>query len=265
MHDDGAVVAANPRSTYVKEAMDTNGHGPSAIELPGSLSDPSDCISRAGPPHLDIDLTGTRSERPFRVLLVGPPGAGKTTQGKRLAAELGVPRVSTGELLRDEVRRRSPIGREARKYMRAGELLPEWLVQFALERHLSRAFEVGAVFDGYPRTLDQAERFMRSLGFAPLQRVIELATSDDAVIERLAKRTSSSPRVEDGGAGDANDRADDDENTVRIRLRAYHAQTEPMLDFFRSAGLLVKVDGNAQPDEVAANLRHIALRDCAEA
>jgi adenylate kinase len=255
--------------------MDTYRHGPRAAVRPESLSDPAAhsiahgrtnvVLPLAGPPRVDIDLTGTRAERPFRVLLVGPPGAGKTTQGKRLAAELGVPHVSTGELLRDEVRRRSAIGREAGKYMRAGELLPEWLVQLALEQPLSRAFEVGAVFDGYPRTLDQAERFMRSLGLAPLHRVIELATSDDAVIERLAKRTPSYPRGGDGGSGDARDRDDDDENTVRIRLSAYHAQTEPMLDFFGSAGLLVKVDGDAPPDVVAANLRRIALRACAEA
>ena len=202
--------------------------------------------------RVDIDLSGMRPERPPRWLLVGPPGAGKSTQGTRLAAQLGVPRVSTGELLREEVRRGSPVGRQASRYMRAGELLPNWLVLFALEHHLSRAFEVGAVFDGYPRTLEQAKRFMRSLGRAPLDWVIEFAVSDDTVIGRLARRTSSSR------CGDVMvERSDDDEQTVRTRLAVYHARTEPTLDFFRSAGLLVTIDGNRSPDTVASDLHRL--------
>jgi len=198
------------------------------------------------------DLAETCTDQPPRVLLIGPPGAGKSTQGKRLAAELGVPHVSTGDLLRAEVRRNSPVGREAIKYMRAGELLPDWLLLFALERPLSRAFEVGAIFDGYPRTLEQAKRFMRSLGIASLDRVIELAASDETVVGRLAKRTPP-PR----GGGVVDERDDDDEHTVRIRLAVYRAQTQPMLDFFRAAGLLVTIDGTRPPDEVAAELNRL--------
>jgi adenylate kinase len=223
-------------------AGDSRGRVPTPLEATISVARPSPIV---------IDLTETGTERPPRVLLVGPPGAGKSTQGKRLAVELGVPHVSTGDLLRAEVRRNSPVGREAIKYMRAGELLPDWLLLFALERPLSRAFEVGAIFDGYPRTVEQAKRFMRSLGIGSLDRVIELAASDETVVARLAKRTPSPP----GGAVDERD--DDDEHTVRIRLAVYRAQTQPMLDFFRAAGLLVTIDGTRPPDEVAAELKRL--------
>jgi len=176
-----------------------------------------------------------------RLLLVGPPGAGKSTQGSLLAASLGVPHLSTGAVLREEVRRGSPVGRQVGEYMRAGELVPDWLLRFVLEHQLSSALDAGVVLDGYPRTLEQAERFIRSLGHAPLERVIELAVDDETAVRRVLGRAPGA-------------RADDDEQTARARLGVYREQTEPMLEFFRSRGLLETVDGNRCKETVAADL-----------
>jgi adenylate kinase len=207
-----------------------------------------------------------------RLLLVGPPGAGKSSQGVRLAARLGVSHVSTGALLRDEVRRQSPVGRRAAVYMSAGRLVPDWLVLHALELKLSSALDVGFVLDGYPRTLEQAERFMRSLGHRRLDRVIELATPDEVVIRRLAGRAicdrcglvgdSASPVTCTRCNGAMRQRADDDEKVVRSRVDTYHTQTRPMLERFRAAGLLVTIDGGRSRDVVASDLfRLIKSRD----
>ena len=185
--------------------------------------------------------TRVRSDGPPRLLLVGPPGAGKSTQGARLAAALEVPHLSTGALLRDEVRRGSPVGRQAGEFMRAGDLVPDWLLLFVLEHRLSTALDTGVVLDGYPRTLEQAERFLRSLGRAPLERVIELAVDDETAIGRVTGRANGA-------------RGDDDEQTARARLAVYRVQTKPMLDFFRAKGLLETVDGNRCEETVAADL-----------
>lgn len=176
-----------------------------------------------------------------RLLLVGPPGVGKSSQGARLAQHLGVSYLSTGALLREEVERGSPIGRQAAGYMRAGLLVPDWLMLFALERYMSDALASGFVLDGYPRTVEQADRFLRSLGCARLDHVIELAAPDDVLVGRLAGRAVCG-------------RADDDESTVRARLDVYRAQTRPMLDFFAAAGLLVTVDGSRSEEDVTTEL-----------
>jgi adenylate kinase len=176
--------------------------------------------------------------RPCRVLLVGPPGAGKSTQGIALAERLGAAYVSTGALLREEVRRGSPIGQHAASDMRAGRLVPDWIITFALERSLSEAVRSGFVLDGYPRTLDQAETFARSLGGTRLDRVIELDVPDDVAMLRLARRL----------------RGDDDAHTARVRLETYRKETGPMIEYFASAGLLTTVDGTGPPEAVATAL-----------
>lgn len=187
-----------------------------------------------------------------RVLLVGPPGAGKTSQGTLLASQLGVPHLSTGTLLRDEVRRGTPVGRRANEYMRAGALVPDGLVQHVLERRLGDAVENGVVLDGYPRTLEQAQRFVRSLGDASLDLVIELAVSDDVVVTRLAGRSS-------GNENKLDRRSDDDEHVVRARLLTHAEQTSPMLDYFAKAGILVTIDGDRPEHDIAADLVQLVV------
>jgi adenylate kinase len=182
-----------------------------------------------------------------RVLLVGPPGAGKSTQGQVLATAFGVPYLSTGELLRDEARRRTPIGVHAAEYMDAGRLVPDLLARLVIEHRLSGHDDAGFVLDGYPRTRDQARRFIRSRDHAPLGCVVELAVSDAVAMERIATRSHSAARR----------RSDDDETVAVARLAAYREQTEPMLEFFERAGLLVSVDAERAPEVVAADLSRL--------
>jgi len=182
---------------------------------------------------------------PHRVLLVGPPGSGKSTQGTVLAERLGGEYISTGALLRDEVRRGSPIGRQAAADMSAGRLVPDWLITFALERRMSDALRCGFVLDGYPRTLEQAEAFMRSLGRTRLDRVIELDVPDDVAMLRLEHRG----------------RGDDDRRVACSRLDIYRHETTPMLAFFEVAGLLTTIDGARPPEVVASDLTRLFVDD----
>jgi adenylate kinase len=197
--------------------------------------------------------------------LVGPPGAGKTSQGARLAAQIGARHLSTGNLLREEARRRSPVGIRANRYMRVGELVPDWLVLYVLEHQLGRALEVGVVLDGYPRTLEQAQRLTRSLGTGSLDLVIELSVSDDVAIARLTARSvcidcgaasnvPSTARCVRCGSADLMCRDDDDAGVARGRLRAHRERTTPMLDFFARMGIVVSIDGDRPQDEIAAEM-----------
>ena len=215
-------------------------------------------------PHVGEGPPGAPARSACHVLLVGPPGSGKSSQGVSLASRLDVSHISTGALLRDEVRRGSPVGRQAADYMRAGSLVPDWLVVYALELCLSDALAAGFVLDGYPRTLEQTEHFMRSIGGAELDRVIELATPDDVVVARLMARAVCDHCGQLGDTaqgttcrecdGTMQRRIDDDEPVIRCRLATYHAQTQPMLGFFRDAGLLATIDGDRSRDVVAADV-----------
>jgi len=177
----------------------------------------------------------------WRVLLVGPPGAGKSTQGTPLAARLAVPYISTGELLRDEVRRETNIGARVAEFMHVGRLVPDWLLAVALESRLGDLVRCGFVLDGYPRTLDQAREFTRSLGDVRLDRVIELTVPEDLAVHRLRSRG----------------RSDDDMDVARARFRTYRDETAPMLDFFRSAKLVTTVDGTRTPETIARELAQL--------
>lgn len=176
-----------------------------------------------------------------RLLLAGPPGAGKSTQGRALAERIDVPYLSTGELLRDEVRRETRIGHHAADYMDMGRLVPDWLMVYALESKLNDATQRGFVLDGYPRTVEQAERFQRSLGRFRLDRVIELAVPEDVAMARIATRH----------------RTDDDAQVARTRFHTYRRETGPMLEYFAAAGLLATVDGSRSPEAVAMALSQL--------
>jgi adenylate kinase len=202
-----------------------------------------------------------------RVVLVGPPGSGKSTQGTRLARRLGVRHLSTGDVLRDEVRRGSPIGRRADTFMREGALVPDWLLLLALEHRLSKALAHGFVLDGYPRTVEQAHLFTRSLGSSSLAVALELAVPDEVVMQRLAARavcgrcgqpaSSANTAACARCGGEVELRLDDDETVVRARLATYRTQTEPMLALFASQGRLVTVDGSADAATVASEITRL--------
>ncbi len=195
-----------------------------------------------------------------RLLLIGPPGAGKGTQAVRLAETYGVPAISTGDIFRSNVKNETELGKKAKAYMDAGDNVPDSLTNALIRDRLAEQdAEHGFLLDGYPRTADQVrelDEFLAGHGQA-LDVVVELVADPDVVVERLRKRA-----VEQG-------RSDDDESVVRHRLEVYSEQTAPLIDLYDGRGVLVKVDAIGAIDDVTARIttalaeRGIALPDAA--
>lgn len=176
-----------------------------------------------------------------RLLLIGPPGAGKGTQAQRLSQALGVPAISTGDIFRAHLRDETPLGKQAKAYMDAGDNVPDSLTNDLVRDRLSQADAAdGFLLDGYPRTIDQVralDELLAESGHA-MDAVVELVADPDIVVERLKKRA-----LEQG-------RADDDEAVVRHRLEVYAEQTAPLIGVYAERGLLAKVDGIGEIAEV---------------
>jgi adenylate kinase len=173
----------------------------------------------------------------MRIVFLGPPGAGKGTQAVRIAERLGVPHLSTGDMLREATRRQTPLGLEAAEHMNAGRLVPRELVEALVDERLSQAdCDRGYLLDGFPRTLEQAENLDKKLveRGVGLELAVYLEVAEDALLSRLASRG----------------RADDAEEVVRERLVQYDKLTRPLVDYYRSRGILREVDGVGTPDEV---------------
>jgi adenylate kinase len=183
---------------------------------------------------------------PRRLLLLGPPGAGKGTQAQRLVAKLGVPQVSTGDMLRAAVVAASEVGQQAKSYMDRGELVPDAVVIGVAEERLRQPDAVaGFVLDGFPRTAAQAralDALLAKLG-RELQRVVSIGVDDEVLVERLVRRS----RLEG--------RSDDTPETVRNRMRVYREQTAPLIDHYRARNLLVEVDGRGSVEEVERRIQ----------
>lgn len=181
----------------------------------------------------------------MRVVFLGPPGSGKGTQAKLLAKRLGVPAVSTGDMLREAVRRETALGRRAKAIMDAGELVPDDVVIGLIrERMAAPDAAAGFLLDGFPRTIAQAEALDRLLGDggAPLDAVINLAVPEKALLDRLLGRAG-----EEG-------RSDDRPETIRERLRVYAEKTAPLVAFYESSGLLTHVDGLGSIEDVSGRI-----------
>jgi adenylate kinase len=180
---------------------------------------------------------------PVRVVLVGPPGSGKGTQGQVIAPRLGVPYLSTGEVLRAQIAADTPLGRRVADLVDRGELVPDDLMVAVVAAALGDHPDGGGyVLDGFPRTLPQAEAIDRA--DSPLgtpEVVVHLTVPDRVVQQRLARRAQL-----DGRADDA------DPAVTDRRLRLYQEETEPLLDHYRRRGILVTVEGDRAPDEVTA-------------
>lgn len=190
------------------------------------------------------------------VVFFGPPGSGKGTQASRLAASLGIPQVSTGDLLRGHVARDSELGRVARPIMESGALVPDDLVTRMLRERLAEPdAAAGALFDGYPRTLAQADSLDAVLaeGGRKVDAVLFLDVPDQPIVERLVKRATLEGR------------ADDTPETIRERLRVYREKTAPLAERYRKAGLLVTIDGDRAVDVVAADVKAAVERTVAGA
>ncbi|MCS6778416.1 MAG: adenylate kinase [Geminicoccaceae bacterium] len=217
----------------------------------------------------------------MRLVLLGPPGAGKGTQAQWLKERYGIPQLSTGDMLRAAVAAGTEIGRQAKAVMERGELVSdEIMIGVIAERLRSPDCARGFVLDGFPRTVAQAEALERLLAERgeKLDAVIELAVDTEALVERIAGRFACAkcgagyhdrfkrPAVEGVcdvcGGTEFVRRKDDNAEAVRTRLQAYAAQTAPLLPFYRQRGLLRTVDGMAPIAEVTAAIRR-ALEDIA--
>lgn len=204
----------------------------------------------------------------MRLILLGPPGAGKGTQAVGLAARYGVPHIATGDLLRSAVKNRTEIGLRAKSYMDAGELVPDEVVLDLLRARLSEADAVtGFLLDGFPRTVGQADALdaiLREIG-APLDAVVDLEVPDAEIVERLSARwscptcsriyntKSSPPRaagVCDDDGSSLTRRSDDNPAVIENRLEVFHRQTAPLKASYEAWGLLRRVDGTGDTTEV---------------
>jgi len=182
----------------------------------------------------------------MRIVLVGPPAAGKGTQAGRLVDRFGGVHIATGEILRSNADRGTELGRTASRYMDRGELVPDdVIIDMVLERLGEGDCAGGFVLDGFPRTVPQAEALGKRLGELgrPLDVVVSLEVGEDELRRRLAARAEEQDRAED-----------EDEGAIRRRLELFDRETEPLLDFYDGQGLLVSVQAEGDVDEVTARV-----------
>jgi adenylate kinase len=211
----------------------------------------------------------------LNLVLLGPPGSGKGTQGERLNADLHLPYYATGDILRGAVRDKTALGKSAKEYMDRGDLVPdELIVGIIAERIDSEEARQGFILDGFPRTTPQAEALDAKLGELgrEVTSVLLIDVSDDEVVRRLGGRRTceaeghvyhvefNPPKVE--GVCDIDGsplivRDDDKPDVIRKRLATYHEKTEPLVAYYDAKGVLERVDGAREPSEVTDELRGI--------
>jgi len=210
----------------------------------------------------------------LNLILLGPPGAGKGTQAERLREDFGLPHISTGDMLRAQVSSGSELGVKAKRYMDAGELVPdEVIIDMIVQRVCGADARDGFLLDGFPRNETQADALARAL--ARLERrltaVLAIEVSDEEVVRRLSGRrvcvknpghiyhVDFDPPKHEGVCDQDGSRLiqrdDDREETIRRRLEVYHRQTAPLIDYYDRAGLLRRFDGGRGADEVHARIR----------
>ena len=208
----------------------------------------------------------------MKILLIGPPGGGKGTQAKKLSSKFNIPQISTGDMLRDHVKRMSELGIEAKEFMDKGELVPDELILKMMKSKLSdNDCNNGYILDGFPRTLPQAKGLDALLDNidSNLDKVIIIKVDDDVIIDRMSGRRvhKNSGRIyhikynppKNEGLDDITNeplsiRSDDKKETVKNRLKIYHDLTKPLINFYNTKNILFEVNGENEIEDVFANI-----------
>ncbi len=208
----------------------------------------------------------------MNIVFLGPPGAGKGTQAKILIERYGIPQISTGDMLREHRAKGTELGKKAQEYMDKGQLVPDEIILGMVKERLSQPdCQKGFILDGFPRTVAQAEaldKLLSEMG-KKLDFALALIVPDDLLVERLTGRRTCKncgmmyhikykpPKVEgkcDVCGGELYQRPDDNEETVRNRLKVYHEQTAPLIEYYKNKGILREIDGSKSIEEITQQI-----------
>lgn len=203
----------------------------------------------------------------MNIILLGGPGSGKGTQAKMMIEEYKIPQISAGDILRENVKQETKLGKKAKEFIDQGDLVPDELVINMINKRLEKEdCKNGFILDGFPRTINQAEALNK---IQKIDKVIELKVSDDVIVKRLSSRRQCKkcgaiygidvpPKkkgVCDKCGGELYQREDDKEEAIRNRLKVYHDQTKPLADYYKEKGILIEIDGELPIEKIFEDIK----------